>query len=380
MSISSVVLQLFDSFDQGILNRLKWGVDMNRIFLEDLIDKFERRRVMLRSKPLIVFTLVFALFALFSAGEVMAFSDEPCYGLNYDYCDAPAMSAIDGGWTVTLSEPVVRADGKVEWLYSFRSPGGGFTGANFIAFLVPDCCKDTDKIVFYPALSAPANITEFGVSDGETTLNFGRYNNQAFVLKGTPDSTGDWLIVTDTHYKTRSTIIIKEGNQVHEFEMAVFGCPPAPPPPPLPEAGRNFTQCINFGEDTPDDPNDDVSFYVVRTSTLKGCAERVWSCNALRCPGCTNEECTNTSLPEGVVCEELLPEALPANVVFTGHINPVCQDENTEVTQWPGSIYYLYTLNSGGVTRKICYDVEQSPPVRVHRDCCKTPIGPLCPQ
>ena len=328
---------------------------------------------MLRRKSLIVFTLVFAFVALFAAGEVMAFSDEPCYGLNYEYCDAPAMSAESDGWTVTLSEPTVRADGKVEWLYSFRSPGGGFTGANFVAFLVPDCCKDTDKIDFYPSLSVPANLTEFGVSDGENVIYFGRYNNQAFVIKGTPDNTGDWTIVTDTHYKTRSTIIIKEGKEVHEFEMAVFGCPPATPPPPLPEAGRNFTQCINFGEDTPEDPNDNVSLYVVRMSTLKGCAARVWSCNALRCPGCTNEECTNTGLPEGVVCEELPPEALPDNVVFSGNINPVCQDESTEVTQWPGSTYYLYTLNSGGVTRKICYDVEQSPPVKVNRGCCKTP-------
>jgi hypothetical protein len=292
--------------------------------------------------------LTVAIVMLFAYTEAIAFNDEPCYGLNYEYCNPPAMSATSGGWTITLTEPSLRGDGKYDWQYKFTTPGVNFTGSNFVAFLIPDCCKDSDKIVFYPELSAPTNLFSFAVGMGEPTLNFGRYNQQAYVIKGTPDSTGNWRIVTNTKYKTRSTIIIKSGKDVATFEMAIPGCPLAPSPAPI--GARTFSECANFGQDTPDIPNDDVSFYIVRRSDQEGCISSIWACTGNYCPNCANEVCTNSEL-----CEQIEPEGQDIHTILQGSLIRSCPDENVSVIT--GSPFYLYTWNSGGTTYKKCLDL-----------------------
>jgi hypothetical protein len=303
--------------------------------------------------------LTVAIVVLFAYTEAIAFNDEPCYGLNYEYCAPPAMSVTKSGWTITLSEPSLRADGLYDWLYKITSPGGGFTGSNFVALLVPDCCKDSDKIVFRPDLSVPTNLTSFAVGEGEPTLNFGRYNQQAFVIKGTPDSTGNWKIVTNTKYKTRSTIIIKSGKDVIQFEMAAFGCPLATPPAPI--GARTFSECANFGQDTTA-TNDDVSFYIVRNSDRDGCIASIWACTGHYCPDCANEVCSASSS-----CELMTPDEQPGEYVLEGSLLLSCPDENVSV--YKGSPFYLYKWNSGGVTYKKCLDLATGS--YTNMCCCK---------
>lgn len=307
---------------------------------------------------LILFT--FAIVVLFAYTEVKAFNDEPCYGVNYEYCAPPLMSLTKSNWTITLSEPSLRSDSLYDWNYKITSPGGGFTGSNFAALLIPDCCKDADKIVFHPDLSVPTNLSSFAVGAGEPTLNFGRYNQQAYVIKGTPDSTGNWKIVTNTKYKTRSTIIIKSGNDVTTLEMAVPGCPIAPPPAPI--GARTFSECANFGQDTPDNANDNVSFYIVRKSDQEGCISSIWACTGNFCPNCANEVCTNSE-----VCEQVEPEGQDIHTVLQGSLIRSCPDENVSVTT--GSPFYVYTWNSGGVTYKKCLDLATGQ--YTNMCCCK---------
>lgn len=270
------------------------------------------------------------------------------------------MSDEDGGWTITLVDIVAvdGSSGKWNWNYEIRSPGGGFTGSNFVGFLLPDCCNPADLVIDEGGSEPDLSCADVGV--GEQTIYFGRYNNQAFVCKGNPDSTGDWTIVANTPYKTRSTIIIKSGKTVLQFEMAVPGCPPALPPTEPLIGNRNFSECSNFGQDTIEPfvidgdilpaTADDVSFYVIRTDDRDGCVNEIWKCEGLDCPDCTTAGCDLSSK-----CEKITAEIPPPEVVTQTSFTRTCPDENISVTT--GSPYYLYTVNSGGFTYRSCLDL-----------------------
>lgn len=319
-----------------------------------------------------------AVIVFFVAGDALAFSDEPCSQYNYQYYKEPAMSASNSGWSITLDDEILpilddddKPTGNYEWTYTITDPSGNFTGANFVAFLIPDCYepKDTSvpsyKIELHGTQSEP-DLTCFDVSEGEPTIYFGRYNNQGFVCKGTPDNSGTWKIIANTSYKTKSTIIIKVGKDVLEFEMAVPGCPLAAPPEEPVLGSRTFSECSNFGQDTiepfviVDDEHpdgitlpadaDDVSFYVIRTDDRDGCVSRIWKCIGHDCAGCTTAGCS----PESG-CVEVFAGDLPPNVVTQTSFIRTCPDENISVTH--GSPFYLYSINSGGVTFESCLDL-----------------------
>jgi hypothetical protein len=277
------------------------------------------------------------------------------------------MTASNSSWSITLNAIVpAEEQGKWEWRYLITSGSGDkFTGSNFVGFLIPDCCRTADpdeRIEIYGVQSSP-NITCFAVAEGETVLNFGRYNNQAFVCKGTPDSTGNWKIIANTQYKTASTIIIKSGKDVSTFEMAVPGCPPAPAPKEPVIGARTFSECSNFGQETIepiyipgeleplDATADDVSFYVQRTDDRDGCVSRIWKCIGHDCSGCDSATGCNSSSQ----CEEIIAENLPDNYVLETSFLRTCPDENISVTQ--GSPYYLYKTYSGGVLYQSCLDL-----------------------
>ena len=97
------------------------------------------------------------------------------------------------------------------WNYTIEniSSPGDLTGLNFFAMLIPDCCNGSININFTE--STPDNIQYFPVAEGETTLNFGRYNQQAFVIKGTPDSSAVWELVTTSNTMTTTTALFKFG-------------------------------------------------------------------------------------------------------------------------------------------------------------------------
>lgn len=317
-----------------------------------------------KSFLIVLFVSVVMALTLFMTEQARAFSDEPCYALNDARCAQPEMSQTNGGWTVELSPQIIPRDGGYyEWTYTFsldpapkKNP---FVSSNFVAFLIPDCCNDDDKIEVSTTLSDPGNLSVCDVGEGEPTIGFGRYNQQAYVLKGTPDSTGTWKIVANTNHVTRSTIIIKSGSDITPFEMAVPGCPLAPTPPPI--GGRTHSECISTGQET-DEPfsvgeegpfpadHDDVSFYIVRNLDQDGCIERLWACNALYCPGCTNENC-----PESSGCALLVGEQQGMSTVLEASLLLTCPTENFSIET--GSPYYKYTWNSGGLTYVKCLDL-----------------------
>jgi hypothetical protein len=342
---------------------------------------------MVNQSKLIWGILFFTIGLFLMVNQAMAFSNEPCSKFNYKYCNEPAMSATNGSWSITLNDIVPTAiPGKWEWKYSIRSgAGGNFTGSNFVGFLIPDCCKTAEpdeRIVIEETASDP-DIKCFTVGEGETVLNFGRYNNQAFVCKGTPDSTGNWTIIANTQYKTTSTIIIKSGKDVIGFEMAVPGCPLAPAPTEPLVGARTFSECSNFGQETLEpiiipgqDPlpatADDISFYVVRSSDRDGCISTLWRCIGHDCPGCNTADGCNESNDPTVGCQQITAEDLTDNYVLETSFLRTCPDENISVTH--GSPFYTYKTYSGGLLYQSCLDLRSYKWVSLN--CCYFPGCP----
>jgi hypothetical protein len=328
---------------------------------------------------ILLFVVAVTIITVFTATKIMAFSDEACYGLNYDYCAEPVTTQTvtmgSNSWTISLGsnfEPIVIGDKTYyKWTYTFTGPTGGISGSNFIAMLIPYCCKETDRIVLIKEQSSPTNLDYRDVGSGETTLKFGIYNMQARVLKGTPDANNQWKLVTTTQYKTRSTIIIKYGNNVFKFEMAVPGCPLAKSPPPI--GGRTYTECVNIGQETasgdipgfPGIPatNDDMSFYIVRNMDREGCMSEVWGCIGHDCKDCQAGSCVENGTAQ---CQKMVWETLPEKTIIEGSLLRTCPDENFSMET--GSPFQLITINSGGYTTKKCLDLNNGS--WVNRCCC----------
>jgi hypothetical protein len=307
----------------------------------------------------VFFVVAGVIVTAFAPATGLAFSDEPCIEVKYDaHCQAPLTAQEKPPWKITLSSLSQRTDGYYEWVYKILGPSGvSLTASNFVAFLIPDCCKAADQINFWgQGYSDPGNFSYYPVGVGEPTLNFGKYIQQARVLRGTPDGNGNWKIVTNTKTTTRSTIIIKSGKEVFTFEMAVPGCPILEP-----TGGRTQSECISTGQETttpfsvPDEgtfpaDHDDVSFYIVRNRDRDGCIASIWGCTGLFCPNCQNGSC-----PPGA-CRLLTPYEPEYGTILEASLLRSCPNENFSIKT--GSPYYKYTFNSGGVTYVYCLDLS----------------------
>jgi hypothetical protein len=148
-----------------------------------------------------------------------------------DYCDPPVETLTHGDWKITLVDVLPCAistncsgTGLYDWYYEVKKISTDTSsGLNFLAMLIPDCCSGSKIIV---DLGQSTLFKEyFPVAEGEPTVYFGRYNEQARVAKGTPDRDIHWHLITNTNVKTNSTIILKVKKiGVLTFEMAVPGC------------------------------------------------------------------------------------------------------------------------------------------------------------
>jgi hypothetical protein len=163
----------------------------------------------------LLFKVVIAIVALFSATAVMAFSD---------FGDPPVDSFTNSGWTVALLSQQQLDNGWWKWNYRAKDANGNFKGINYLAMLIPDCCNGEIKVdVTSPESRGFKWVYDVGL--GESTNRFGAYNQQAFVVKGTPDSSIDWFLITNTPVKTSSTILLSvKSLGPLTYEMAVPGC------------------------------------------------------------------------------------------------------------------------------------------------------------
>ena len=326
---------------------------------------------MLRNRCLIFGAVMFTGIFLFIAGEALAFSDEPCTGLNYSCddcggCDQPQVGMIVEDqatqWSIKLHSVTDLENGYYDFWYKVGNDStfSSASGLNFVAMLIPDCCVSPKVLIDLDESDPFKEVNDPGV--GENTLYFGQYVLNGFVVKGTSDSTVNWHLIANTNKLTMSTMIIKLKKGAIPFKMPVPGCPTVPLPTEPLLGSRTFSECSNFGQDTIEPfvidgeelpaTADDVSFYVIRSDDRDGCVSRIWRCIGQDCAGCTTTEgCSSSS-----ACEEILdPAAFPPNVVTQTSFLRTCPDENISVTQ--GSPYYLYTVNSGGYSFVSCLDL-----------------------
>ena len=325
-------------------------------------------------KPFIALTIIMFAISFFSAGSAFGFSDEPCYGVNYDECEncvadcvappePPKQWSDPSGWTielVSISEVDPPVDPpQYDWHYRI-SKGGNVKGLNFAAWLIPLCCT-TPQVMVDEDLSIPNNGKYSEPGEGEPTTCFGCNFLQSRVYKVTPDNKPDFHLITNTSERTFSTILIKGTGFEVPLKAVVPGCTAATIPQDVAIGGTLITQCIEFGRDTPDVTIDDVSFNIVRRNDAEGCIVEEKICNGF-CGDQSN-------------CEIINPTAPPEGYVNTGSLNNGnrCPDESYLITH--GSPFWLYETYSGGLYYAYCLDLgyqTQNSYPWVNLSCCNS--------
>jgi hypothetical protein len=95
--------------------------------------------------------------------------------------------------------------------------------------LIPDCCRgpyvyiDNEETVT-SLQSAPSNLQIYALGEGEPS-GFGEHNLTGYAIRGTPDSSEDWSILTNTNVSASLPAVIKVRKIGHlPFEIRGPGC------------------------------------------------------------------------------------------------------------------------------------------------------------
>ncbi|MFO7707144.1 MAG: hypothetical protein R6V84_03150 [Desulfobacterales bacterium] len=152
-----------------------------------------------------------AMFLIFAGTDAMAFCD---------YCSpSPAtlpMKTEKGGWTVELVNiEKITSSEYFRWTYRIYQTGTTYSisGLNFAALLIPDCCREP-YVYIDPSSSSPTNLKTFPVAEGEPTIGFGKFIESGYVIKGTPDNSATWSLVTSTNAITMLPAVIKSSSVI----------------------------------------------------------------------------------------------------------------------------------------------------------------------
>jgi len=254
-------------------------------------------------------TLLIAIAALFAASEVIAFCDN---------CDPGASlhdPVIAGPYTIKLVsiEIIDSTYNRLNYTVENTSNPGTLTGLNFFAMLIPDCCNEP-FITFDLNGSIPNNLKYLPVAVGEPTLNFGQYNQQARVLKGTPDNDTIWSLVTTSKTLTTTTALLKYGQGKGDkvsVEIPGPGCAKVEYCPKPKTRVEPRSQCWQFTAET-DQCGVASTWYVEWTEAGGECAVKAWACDGIVDCGKVKDNAGGiVTVPETeIVCWELDAEPL----------------------------------------------------------------------
>lgn len=245
-------------------------------------------------------TLLIAIAALFAASEVIAFCDN---------CDPEASlhdPVIAGPYTIKLVsiEIIDSTYNRLNYTIENTSNPGTLTGLNFFAMLIPDCCNEPFITLKLdpPNQSLPTNLQVFPVAAGEPTLNFGRFNQDAFVIKGTPNNSTDWSLVTTSKTLTTTTALLKYGKgKGDELSVEIPGPGCAKVCEPQATRVEPRTQCWQFIAEEDQCAVTDSTWYA-EWNEGDPCAVDVWVCTGI-------QDC-GPSVKTNPACTKLSPEAL----------------------------------------------------------------------
>jgi hypothetical protein len=309
-----------------------------------------------RKQKLKIITMVIAVISVFAAGDVLAF---------YDNCepigDLP-LSVSAGFFDITLNSIEKYSsdcDPELEgvdtclykWNYTVKDAGSNpeaLTGLNFLAMLIPDCCNEP-KIYFDKDKSTPTNMAESAVAEGEDTLYFGRYNQQAYVIKVTPNSVTDWTLVMRSNTVTTTTALLKYGKKdTASYEIPGPGCAKLPCEPIIPPVRiEPRVQCFQFTADT-DKCQTAQTWYATWAGT-DPCAVDVYVADGIVPCDITKSENGYSQL-SGEDLNDITIEGLPLTEALTN--NSQCSEGWLRFTD-PKTECNLRCYYSGG--RKYCY-------------------------
>lgn len=309
---------------------------------------------MIKRKPLMYFTMVITLLGMFVTSIAMA--QEECPALNSCNAGPYTLTAAPGAndefpVKTTCYDSSVGTNPKTCYKYEYTFSGSGDVNKiDHVYFGIPYNCFDPINVLTNVYWSPTGtNLTPYFADynlpcEGGGDEPFADYVCSVRVVRINPQP-NKTIFFTETDRNGSGSIYIGAGRKKYGCTKPLItpGYDPIPP-----KGGRTFSECANFGQETTQEPNDDVSFYMVRSD--EGCITRIWACEGLECPQCADQVC-----PSSDVCVEVTPEALPDDYVLQASFLRACPDENISVTH--GSPYYLYKFYSGGTLYKKCLDL-----------------------
>ena len=236
---------------------------------------------MYHAKKIPLMGMFASLLLLLFVPTVMAFSDEPCTGVNYECptcadCVAPPSSppASDApytytdptsGWTVTLYiNDQDTEDGLWEWYYN-ASKNNTVSGLKKIDWGYPACCT-TPVTYISPGsnsggLSEPGNLSVF-INGRGAPSGFGKSVTFLNIAQASPDKSSLFKLVTNTNKMTMGVVNLELAGSDSAFSFPVPACASAAPSAFAGDRNSYSTECkevINDCLDLDNDPGTDCT-------------------------------------------------------------------------------------------------------------------------
>ena len=229
------------------------------------------------AKKIILLGMFSAMFLFLTVPAVMAFSDEPCTGVNYECptctnCVAPPSSPPTeaepytdtdpgSGWTVSLW--IEARDGSVglwNWHYS-ASMNNSVSGLKKIDWGYPNCC--TTPVTYVSpgtnsgGLSSPGNLKVFDAGVGAPSGWAGSISIIK-VVQASPDNSSEFILVTNTDKMTMGPLNLELAKGDFALTFPLPACASAAPPAFAGDRNSSSLECrevINDCLDLDKDPN-----------------------------------------------------------------------------------------------------------------------------
>jgi hypothetical protein len=269
---------------------------------------------MYHSKKILLMGMFASLLLLLFVPTVMAFSDEPCTGVNYECptctdCVAPPSSPPTEGEPYTYTDPASgwtvklwiqeRDGGLKEWYYD-ASKNGSVSGLKKIDWGYPNCCT-TPVTYISPGtnsggLSTPGNLSVFLNGEGAPS-GFGESIPIMNIAQASPDNTSIFKLVTNTDKMTMGVVNLELAGSDRAFSYPVPACASAAPTAFAGDRNSYSTECREVINDCLDvDKNPDtactnvkLSVYIPKENGVIKLTEVIWHPYTTDC-GTTCEE------------------------------------------------------------------------------------------
>jgi hypothetical protein len=289
------------------------------------------------AKRILLIGMFASIILLLSVPTAMAFSDEPCTGVNYECttctnCVAPPSSpptagdpytyTDSSGWTISLYIQS-RNDGLFDWYYG-ASNGGSVSGLKKINWGIANCCTTPVTYVSPGAndggLSSPGNLKVFSAGIGAPS-GWGEAIKNIIVIQASPDNTGIFRLTSNTDKMTMGPVALELAGGDVPLSYPVPACASAAPPAFAGDKTSYSAECrevINDCLDVDKDPqtactNVKLSVFIPKNNLGVIIDDVRWYPNTT---DCGDTGCDDLTGQEKTDCENGLAPAAGSTIVY----------------------------------------------------------------